>query len=599
MDIGRENPPVKGAFVKYLKKHGKDKLLSWSLHVKRMVIAEIEKLSKKHNGFQSLLEMEKFQFNQKGPMAPIETRTVVTDVVPKIENSSLVFPNSVSKDELIAKIPTVEKRYGKYLSFGNLSVHSIDFEQAWKTLPSSSLRGIPFLYKGSEIDELIIKIYGNTYRTAAAQFKKIDDLITTPGLRIQGSPKWDPAKVRLINIPSVNYQYMMNGLYSHIKTEMKKLPSMVGWLQPDDRDKIIVDMCMKGLSKKMTPIPLDFRGFDMHMFSELRVKVGQMLLKLFKDKEEVAFLQSKIKQLYENQYLWAPDAKEKYQLIEVPNLLPSGIAPTQADGSTMNAVIQAYLCEKLGFEQDDELWLTLGDDAVIWVPNKILDEYGYEGVLSRWNEALEPLKMEIHVKKKYPLPQVLFLQRLYVPEQDIIGEYSLVRSIDSIIWAERFRTDIEGVLNHMALETIGQISTLNNSMQGKGKVSLKLIANIVVREWLKVDDALCSLAHECIKTKDPEESLFGYLVRATGGLDAIIRAYKLEQYDHKGILELVKNNSSSSFPIIRVIIEEAAKLGHPNTDLLKVYGLRDVSEAKAQSHQEPTENAIDESIMDM
>lgn len=67
------------------------------------------------------------------------------------------------------------------------------------------------------------------------------------------------------------------------------------------------------------------------------------------------------------------------------------------------------------------------------MPNEIFNKLGYEGVLSHWEKALKPLNMAIHVKKKYPLPQVMFLQRLYVPEDDIIGEYSLVRNVDSLV----------------------------------------------------------------------------------------------------------------------------------------------------------------------
>lgn len=120
-------------------------------------------------------------------------------------------------------------------------------------------------------------------------------------------------------------------------------------------------------------------------------------------------------------------------MYKVNNLLGSGVANTQADGSTMNMALQCYLCEVLGFEQPEDLGLTLGDDVVMWVPQSIVNEKSYEGVLHIMNDALKPLQMEIHVKKKYPLPQAMFLQRLYVPEQDIIGEYSLVRSIDSIV----------------------------------------------------------------------------------------------------------------------------------------------------------------------
>lgn len=225
-----------------------------------------------------------------------------------------------------------------------------------------------------------------------------------------------------------------------------------------------------------------------------------------------------------------------------------------------------------------------------------MEELTYEGVLEHWQKVLDPLNMEIHIKKKYPLPQVMFLQRLYAPEQGIIGEYSLVRNIDSLVWAEHFRKPIEGIVNHAALETIGQISTLNNSMQGRGQVSLKNLAYVVVSEWLKVDKALCKLCQYAAKTKNPEDSVFGYLVKASGGLDAIIHAMKLEQYDHKGLLQLFASNSSESFPIIAVMIKEALKLPVPEISLSRIYGLKD---SEIGSENSVTENTLEEMTQDM
>lgn len=77
------------------------------------------------------------------------------------------------------------------------------------------------------------------------------------------------------------------------------------------------------------------------------------------------------------------------------------------------------------------------------------------------------------------------------------------------------------------------------------------------------------------RTKHPSDSLFGFLVRASGGLDAIIHAMKLEQYDHKGLLELLANDSSKSFPIIDVIIERSLKISVEPVSLRKYYGLSD------------------------
>lgn len=197
--------------------------------MKNKVVRELEKLCSSNDvGYQSLLEMERFQFDQKGPMSPISSSTILDDVIPGIVDNSSKRPAHHGKTELLKHIGMVEKKYKRYMSFGSKNLSSLDFENAWLDLPSGSLRGIPFLGKGKDKDELITKLYGKQLKPVLNQFTQIDSLITTPGLRIQGSKGFEPAKVRLINIPSVNYQYLINGLYKAIKDEMVKLPSMAG-----------------------------------------------------------------------------------------------------------------------------------------------------------------------------------------------------------------------------------------------------------------------------------------------------------------------------------------------------------------------------------
>ena len=72
-----------------------------------------------------------------------------------------------------------------------------------------------------------------------------------------------------------------------------------------------------------------------------------------------------IQKVLKNQFLIAPTRENPINLYSVPNLLASGVANTQADGSTMNAALQVYLAECMKFDQPTQLGLTLGDDAVI------------------------------------------------------------------------------------------------------------------------------------------------------------------------------------------------------------------------------------------
>lgn len=492
--------------------------------MKKLILDELARLSSIDVNYTYLWKMENFQSNQKGPISPIPAGALIDGTIPKVIKASELIPDPQAKAELLNQVLSVRERLSKDMDMCSRNLTDINFGECWAALPSVSVRGLPYLVKGSECDDQIIEEWGSSSTKVLKKFFKADYLITTPGTRFQGSPGWEIAKARIINIPEIVYQYPSNGFYMTIKKELIKVPSMVGWLDPKQREEKILKMWKYGYDNNYIPIPLDFRAFDTKMFPEFRIAITHMLLDVFKPSPALERIKKQYEKLYKNQYLCVPDRESAVNLYKVDNLLGSGIANTQADGSMLNLTLQHYLCMKLGFVPPKELGLTLGDDAVIWVPMEIYQKLGYEGVLREWQKALDPLNMEIHVKKKYPDAVIFFLQKLYVPEAGIIGEYSIVRNIDSIVWAEHYREKIPGVHNHMALEVIGQISTMNNSMDGNGKTTLKNIIHIAVREWLKVDKALTYLARVASKTKEPENALFGYLVRCVGGIDAAIRA---------------------------------------------------------------------------
>lgn len=117
------------------------------------------------------------------------------------------------------------------------------------------------------------------------------------------------------------------------------------------------------------------------MFPEFRAAVSNLLLDVFKPSKDLDVIRTHLTKLYYNQYLCAPTIESTVSFLPVDNLLGSGIANTQADGSTLNYVLQSYLCSVIGFDQPAEFGLTLGDDAVIFIPKKTVEKYGYEGVL--------------------------------------------------------------------------------------------------------------------------------------------------------------------------------------------------------------------------
>lgn len=124
-------------------------------------------------------------------------------------------------------------------------------------------------------------------------------------------------------------------------------------------------MCEKGLERGLIPIPIDFRSFDARMFPEFRIAVTKLLLSTFQKTDDLNKIVNHITHLYQNQYLVGPSDQANINMFSVNNLLGSGVANTQADGSTLNMTLQCLLCKSLKYEQPDDLGLTLGDDAVI------------------------------------------------------------------------------------------------------------------------------------------------------------------------------------------------------------------------------------------
>lgn len=86
--------------------------------------------------------------------------------------------------------------------------------------------------------------------------------------------------------------------------------------------------------------------------------------------------------------------------------------------------------------------------------------------------------------KQYPVIfETIFLQRAYNYPANIIGEYSLIRALASLVFAENPRMAVPGVDNLDALEVIGQLSVLNLILQSQGKVTNKDILATEIIPW--------------------------------------------------------------------------------------------------------------------
>lgn len=581
--LDRTLPPTRGVFIRLMSEKGPRFVESWVKTVKDKVLVAIKDQASIDHNYMSLLIMEKFQYNQKGPVAPIKPFQLPDEQIPAIYQASLADISDPAIIRQFAHIADIVAKSLKDVNFRG-TIENINFKEWWSKLPSDSVRGLPVLSKGKFSDPMIMDYYGASFSEVFPKFQSIPFLVSTAGLRFQGSPPGDNAKVRLINIPYVGYQYMVNGIYKYSQQYLKHWAPLTAWLPPNERDAKITNMVKTLKSNGYSILPLDYRGYDRHLPPWLRYLAVKVSMSVFSLTSGVQSFLKHMEQLIYNQYLCVPWTKNKNKdkfwiisLLNVLYLLLSGISNTQQDGSIINVMLQVYIAIKLGYELPIHLCLALGDDTGLPIPNSIMEKLGgYDKTMEYIKKnILNPIGMDSHDKKAYPEPELLFLQRLYIPEKEIIAEYSLVRSIDSLVYAEDYRKAIDGIVNLNALDTISQITILNNAMEGRGKTTLKRFVPIVVREWLKIDDALCKLAKVALTAGNPESFLFNFLIKASGGKEAIVRALKLDQYDHTGTLaKLGEGDHGVTFPLIKLILDEAKLIRPKDVNIYDVYGTK-------------------------
>lgn len=113
----------------------------------------------------------------------------------------------------------------KWVSF---DASSIAFDLSWRELPNVTVRGLPYHDLGKNVDEEIVQKGGRSLYSAINYFKTESDILSFPGYRIQGKPRTKGAKIRLINIPPVSYQYINVGLYKASMSQLKYHPAFSG-----------------------------------------------------------------------------------------------------------------------------------------------------------------------------------------------------------------------------------------------------------------------------------------------------------------------------------------------------------------------------------
>ena len=131
---------------------------------KNEIVRAIEKQAQIDPNYRTLLIMEEFQFNQKGPVAPIEKDQLIKKVIPKIIDSAchIIEDQRVISDLATARnklVPKIER-----LRSNHLTVEQINYAEWFRQLPSDSVRGLPFLEKGKFADETIIRTFGTDFK---------------------------------------------------------------------------------------------------------------------------------------------------------------------------------------------------------------------------------------------------------------------------------------------------------------------------------------------------------------------------------------------------------------------------------------------------
>lgn len=586
-------PPMKGVFVKYDWKE-----IDNSLELlDKKILAVISQRAARNPDYKFLYDFEAFQSGQKGPVLKVDGSRIVESVETIVEHSKEEIVTNIGRSLLDKASQLLRKQFILEGLNGIIKPTDIAPSVAWAAMNHSSKRGLPWLQKGNlvvdlegkrvTIDDAIIKVYGNQMPNIVDSIARMKVVVGVIGLRLQGVAGGDPAKVRIIFMPEVPEQYGLRAIQYPIQNILKAKGTQLGyaWADPEnypDRMR----KAMRGQNSEYYYISLDYSKYDTRSSYQVRNLALRTLLDVLLSNsiEWKPKLIEVISRLWYDQYMLAPNKQGTASIYHVANLLTSGDVMTQLLGNTMNRMYQYAISIALGYDLDPSLGLELGDDTVIPVPTKIVDRLGgYQKTLEAIEKIINSWGSMMNVKKQFPnMESAIFLQRLYKYDSGIEGEYSLIRASQSLVWAERPRTPIEGVWSLDALETIGQLGLLNLISIDWGHTTNKdLLELMIMPWWLKYDDALLSLAQDAFRLAKGDLKLAGaytftYLIKAAGGVTAVVEGMDLKAYDQYGLKTILAAKTSlfSSLPVLSTLCKAASKMPVINFDYTKVYKVR-------------------------
>lgn len=499
----------------------------------------------------SLYTWEKFQSTQKGPTAPYGPDSL-DKIISELQPQNFEISDS---DWMIAE--QVFASLVQYLQkFVSIDVLALKPAEAWATLPNTTVRGYPFNAKGSAVDDRIIELGGQSPQSALEFMKSDSTLMCSPGFRIQGSPGSEPAKTRLVFIPSVSSQYFDVALVKESMRQLKSCPIFVTWLPKDERVTTLRLQDQSARRRGFTRIQLDWSKFDKHIHPKLQKLIQNYYREVaingfdIIEQRNIAFLE-----LLDNQIIPMADSKGNVKFYNLPYQLISGRIGTQHDGSLIGLIQQGVIFKKVfGDDIPWDLTNQAGDDALFPVPTHALADLGYEKVLEKVAEATGAYGFMLNPKKAYPNSDGAFLQKLYRSDLGIVGVGSFTRSLASFIWKEDFSKPVKGVKRLWPLELISQISILSEAFS-KSFVNIHEVAEIICKWWLDHDDYLVSVISH-LGERASANSLFKLLVYLTGSTkDDILDFLGVKSYDHTGVSEaLDSDNYGEVFPILNYIL---------------------------------------------
>lgn len=586
--IEQLTPPAKGAFVRLKTDHLVSALSA--LHKKLMSI--IEARANKNPNYTWLLAYEKFQEGQKGPVSKVDFPRLLESIDTIVDNSSDDICSDIGYNWIKLGAQLLKEQLIHEGLQGSVHLSDINPVVSWLSMKHSSKRGLPWLLKGNQlidsngrkttVDEAIINYYGRSMSKIVDVISNMSGLVGVIGLRLQGKQWPEPAKVRVIYMPEIPEQYGLRAVQYPVQNTIKNKRGQLGyaWAEPADYWTTMAK-ALAGQNSKYYYLSLDYSKFDTRSSWKIRNLALETLFGviLSDDIPWKNVLIKAIQELNKNQWMLAPD-KKSVALYPVNNLLLSGDVMTQLLGNTMNRIYQYAIAASLHYRLPSDLGLCLGDDTALPVPVEIVNSMGYQKLLEHVEKIIGTWGSAMNVKKQFPnIESTIFLQRLYKYDSNIIGEYSIIRATESLVWAERPRQHIQGVKNLDALETVGQLGLLNLICLDQGKTTNKdLLASVIIPWWLNFDPALHALCLQAMDVANDDAQLAGayilsYLSAAAGGFSAIKEGLGLESYDTYGLLSIGKKKStlSESLPILSWVASVASKLPRISFDYMNIY----------------------------